>query len=286
MKEALSNNTDIYKTGSDPRPEFLNDRIVKTFSEGLSEYSVYWDEKLNHAPTPPGYWGEFPKHALYAAQAKLCGIEPQNPKLFQDADYSLLNFCKEYGIPDPNRKYIPDAHRKLLTAGASGKILGAFIDYDEHTKQNLQESIEMIRQDELRKIWMANDWYWNLLPFAKILDLNVSIERNDYAQIYQSLEFAQMRTMNEFYPPDDPDFSTIHLWWYGSLASSIAQARILGIDIPVYNEIVEGIKETARKQSLEGHTIEGHYISTVSNLAIISAKDIKVGGEKGLELYF
>ena len=181
---------------------------------------------------------------------------------------------------------MPEAQERLIKAAAAGKILGAFIDYDSGTMQSLQKSVNLIQEQEMRKIWAAREWWWNILPYAKILNLDVHIEEKDAATISDVLEFSQMRTMNEFSSPHDPSFSTIHLWWYGSLAACIAQARILGIDVPNYKEIVDGIKETARRQNIEGGNVEDYFVETISNLAIISAKEIKVGGEKGLELYF
>lgn len=274
----------IYKRGNDPRPEFLNEKVIHAFSQDLTSYTAYWDEELEQTPTPLGYWGDFSKHAKYAAQAKLCGIEPQNPSLFQNADYSLINYYRDYGIPNPEQS-IPDAHREHLVAAASGKILGAYIDYDTVSKKNLQESIDKIHGNEITKIYSTQDWWWNLLPYAKILDLDVSIG-TEAPLLARSLEYAQLRTMRDFSPPEDPHYSTVHLWWYGALASSLAQARILGLDVPIYDKIIDGIKDTARRQNIEGQSVERTYLETVSNLAIISAHDIKVGRDLGLELIF
>lgn len=214
----------------------------------------------------------------YGAFAHLTGMPDQTGAAMRSTKHANANWMKEHSQDDA---WIFE----FVATNAYAKLLGVDIEIKEDDKKLIQKKIDEVSDRQLVELQRQQVPYWQTITEAKILGLEVNTTERAKG-IRQSQTFNETYILKGLKNWDEYDRTTLqgHYTLIGGHASGKAQARILGIDIPTSPKMLKLYEKTLLLAEKEGAII--FIPQLAADLAIIKAKDIKVGGEKGLELIF
>lgn len=296
------------KTGENNTPfnpqELLDPEIAHMLSWNIGNYTSFADPALEpNGYDPAGNRQNYGNHLQFAAQSKLIGIEPRNPDIFLGHDYSLLAYFRKFGANRDSLNEFQQAHEELLADSAYGKIMGAFINLDDNTRNLISKEIN--ERDPGEHLWGLENIErystWDSITYAKLLGIGTDFTERDRRDFLAGISLKEKGCIYNCRLEGNSDNPTLLYVIVNDTVSALAQARILGFEIPLDKNVETVLRRaiiTAQKPEKmanygpDGITYATHMNSVIgipkllSNYSIIKAKEIKVGGPRGLELVF
>lgn len=277
----------------DPRVEFMDKKTSNKLVDDLYNPAYYWDEDFT--PDTSGYPagdGTFGDYIDHAAKLKLSGVVLPHLIPFERHDFGFAGALLEYSANDKDLSKPQQLHKDMIRDAANAIVLGIDVDLDPRTSEILSNSqrhfLKQNSHSRIREIAQGSqDWWDRTFAYSKILGLDLEFGNRYAKEIEKELNWWQTYKLETFNFEQWQEMGYSEYYSYknkfAGLAASIAQARVIGLDIPVqtgFGEAIERYVNISKKDS------RYYFSHALVDLAILKARKVVAGPTIGIDLYY
>lgn len=184
------------------------------------------------------------------------------------------------------REHYPDSSWffEFVSNASRAKMLGHEVEISDTARKLIQKKTHGLTDWQFADIQNAELNYWQFITKAKILGFEVDSSKSA-SRVKQCLEYFDKwieTHYEERWNKDERDDLRAHYGVFGGQAAGFAQARIHGINVTPSEFMTGMIEKTIKMAETDDAII--FIPQMAADLAIIKAKEVKVGGPRGLEL--